>query len=136
MRSRPRTNRKKPFYLRKGGKKTNFRRPKFEGRTEGLRGYIYDCGEGRQADQFVKTTEELARYIGASFKDYPKDARHVVERMELPRLRMPPPPSEDADESERQIWKRKCDKFVDREEALEENVGNFFQSYGDNAPRR
>ena len=37
---------------------------KFSGRIDDLKGHIYDVGYGQQADAFLKTTEEIARYAG------------------------------------------------------------------------
>jgi hypothetical protein len=45
-----------------GGQKHTY--PKFEGKTEDLKGHIYDCADARQSDQFTKTTKEIAEYLG------------------------------------------------------------------------
>ena len=36
----------------------------FEGRCEDLKGHIYDSADARQADQYTKTTREIAEFIG------------------------------------------------------------------------
>jgi hypothetical protein len=36
---------------------------KFEGSIPELKGYIYDCVQTRQADQYMKTTEYIANYF-------------------------------------------------------------------------
>ena len=36
---------------------------KFDGRIDSLKGYIYDCSDSRQTDQYVKTTREIAGYV-------------------------------------------------------------------------
>ena len=41
---------------------------KFSGRIYDLKGHIYDVVYGQQADAFVKTTEEIARYAGRTCK--------------------------------------------------------------------
>ena len=56
-----------------GNKKKNwFKKPmrleRFVGRTTDLNGHIYDCSDIRQADQFIKTTKEIAEYIGRTYK--------------------------------------------------------------------
>jgi hypothetical protein len=44
------------------------RTPKFEGKCNDLKGHIYDCTNILQADQYTKTTKEIAEYIGRTFK--------------------------------------------------------------------
>ena len=64
----------KPYYgnvpkkrgggYRKGfGTKATYQ-PKFKGKTEELKGFIYDIGVENQADLFMKTTKEIAEYAG------------------------------------------------------------------------
>jgi hypothetical protein len=48
--------------------RTVIRQPKFEGKCEDLKGHIYDCSDARQSDIFVKTTKEIAEYVGRTFK--------------------------------------------------------------------
>ena len=41
---------------------------KYSGKIDDLKGHIYDVGYRKQADAFVKTTEELAEYAGRTCK--------------------------------------------------------------------
>ena len=41
---------------------------KFSGRIDDLKGHIYNVGYGKQADAFVKKTEEIAGYTGRTCK--------------------------------------------------------------------
>jgi hypothetical protein len=36
----------------------------FEGKTDDLKGHIYDCSDALQSGQFTKTTTEIADYLG------------------------------------------------------------------------
>ena len=45
-----------------GFKKPIMKQPKFEGKCEELKGFIYDCSDARQADMFTKTMKEIAGY--------------------------------------------------------------------------
>lgn len=45
------------------------RDPKFEGRCEGLKGHIFDYGDGRQAGIYMKTKRELGEYVGTAYAD-------------------------------------------------------------------
>ena len=40
------------------------RQPKFEGKCDKLKGHVYDCSDARQADLFIKTTKEVAEFVG------------------------------------------------------------------------
>ena len=48
---------------RKGSYYQANRQTRFSGRCEELNGNIYDCTDSRQADQYSKTTKEIAEYI-------------------------------------------------------------------------
>ena len=42
------------------------KQPKFEGKCEELKGFIYDCSDARQADMFTKTMKEIAGMQGGT----------------------------------------------------------------------
>ena len=46
--------------LRTKPKKRSPTSPPFEGKCDALKGFIYDCSDKKQADQFVSTTLEIA----------------------------------------------------------------------------
>jgi hypothetical protein len=41
---------------------------KFEGRSDAMKGHVYDCSDAKQSDQFTKTTKEVADYIVRTYK--------------------------------------------------------------------
>ena len=57
--------------------------PAFEGRDPNLKGFIYDFRDGKTADQFVKTTKEIARYVGRKYTEHTAEFVHAVEHLEL-----------------------------------------------------
>ena len=57
------------------------KQPKFEGKCANLKGHIYNCSDSRQLDQFMKTTKEIAKYVGRTYK-YGGDIRMAVETLE------------------------------------------------------
>jgi len=58
--------------------------PKFEGRCEELKGYIYDCSDGcSQAGAYTKITKEIAEYAGHTCRQS-ADIRKAIEGLELP----------------------------------------------------
>ena len=85
------------------------RAAKFEGKSTDLKGHIYDCSDARQSDQFIKTTREIAEYVGRAYK-YGGDARLAVETLTIPRIVTPPDPAEGASKGEERIWEKSIDK--------------------------
>jgi hypothetical protein len=45
--------------------------PKFDGECEELKGHIYDCPDGKNLDQYVKTTKVIAGYVARHYKNGP-----------------------------------------------------------------
>ena len=101
------------------------RHTKFEGRCEELKGYIYDCSDARQSDQFTKTTKEIAEYVGRTYKQG-GDIRLVVENLELLTFEDPDDPPEDASKAQLHRWTKKLDEVMKRESTLEENVKKVY----------
>jgi hypothetical protein len=114
-------NRRRPF--KEQG--TAIRQPKFEGKCEELKGDIYDCSDPRQSDTFVKTTKEIAEYVGRTFK-YGSDARLAVENLSMPVMTEPNDPADTASKTQVRIWGKKVDKYVKRETYLSENMKTMY----------
>ena len=110
---------------RRNFKKPIIRQPKFEGRCEELKGHIYDCSDARQADMFVKTTKEIAEYVGRTYK-YGSDARLAIDNMKRPKIQEPDDPKKDATATQKKIWEKRIDEYVKREGQLEENLKTVY----------
>ena len=87
------------------------RTPKFEGKSDDLKGHIYDCSDVRQSDQYTKTTKKIAEFIGRTYT-YGGDARLAVETLSLPTLVIPTDPPEGANRTETRIWEKTVDEHV------------------------
>ena len=87
------------------GHSTPVGRPKFEGKCAALNGNIYDCSDSRQADQFVKTTKEIAEYVGTTYK-YGADVRMAVEQLSMPTLELPEDPPANASQTVMKLWEK------------------------------
>jgi hypothetical protein len=83
--------------------------------------YVYDCTVIRQANQYVKTTREIADYIGRTFK-YGMDMRLSIENMEIYVISQPEDPPNNASCTEIRIWEKSVDEFVTRKTILQENI--------------
>jgi hypothetical protein len=99
--------------------------PKFEGKCPELKGYIYDAADSRQSDQFVKTTREIAEYVGRTYK-YGGDIRLAVETLKPPSFRMPDDPPEVATKTALKIWEKDIDEYSRAKFKYAENVKTLF----------
>ena len=100
-------------------------RTKFEGKCDKLKGYIFDCADSRQADQFMKTTKEIAEYVGSTYR-HGGDARRMIETLEKPILSLPPDPPDDASRSAVRLWEKRVDEVAKREAFIQENLKTIF----------
>eukprot|EP00978_Attheya_sp_CCMP212_P010678 scaffold25993_cov57-Attheya_sp.AAC.2 len=99
------------------------RQPKFEGKCEYyLSGHIYDCSDSRQSDVYVKTTNEIAEYVGTNFT-YGNDTKIAVKQLPIP---VPADPPAGAGRGEIRLWEKRLDAFVKRESYLEENLKTLY----------
>jgi hypothetical protein len=92
-----------------------FRQPKFEGRCDDLKGHIYDCRGGSQADQYAKTTKEIGNYVGWTYK-HGADVKTAIEQIDsrLPTIVQPADPLATATPSQIRIWEKQLDNYVKR----------------------
>jgi hypothetical protein len=65
--------------------------PCFEGQCDELKGNVYDTTDIRQADQFIKITQEICDYIGRTYK-YGMDMHLSIENIELFSIPQPTDP--------------------------------------------
>ena len=98
---------------------------KFEGNCDALKGFTYDCSDNRQADRFTRTTLKTGKYIGSNYTSG-KDISCLVETLKVPTIDMPEPPPEDVNASVKCVWQKNIDKFVDRQDQLQENIGTLY----------
>ena len=126
------SNNDKQRYRRRGSRKPTAtqgrpvtRQPKFEGKCEDLKGHIYDCSDARQSDIFVKTTKEIAEYVGRTFKKG-SDARLAIENLSLPVLTIPKDPADDKSKTPTRIWEKEVDEYVKRKTYLADNMQTVY----------
>jgi hypothetical protein len=73
---------------RRAFKKPNIQQAKFEGKCVGLKGFIYDCSDSKQADIFTKTMKEVVEYVGQTYS-YGSNMRLAIENLEKTTLTLP-----------------------------------------------
>jgi hypothetical protein len=85
----------------------NYRLPKFDGRCDDLKGHIYDCKGGLQADQYAKTTKEIANYVGRTYKQG-ADIKMAIKAIDtgLPAIIQPADPQVNASAARTRIWEK------------------------------
>ena len=119
---------KKNWQPRNGGGKVAHnahRQTKFEGKCADLKGHVYDCSTSKQADQFNKTTKEIAEYVGRTYT-YGGDARLAIENLEIVEPPEPEDPPEGATATKRRIWEKRVDEYVKRTTYMTENIKSIF----------
>jgi hypothetical protein len=42
--------------------------PKFQGKCDNLKGFVYDCSDGKQSYRFNLVTKEIAEYVGREYQ--------------------------------------------------------------------
>ena len=94
---------------------------KFEGKCEQLKGYIYDCLSHKMADMYMRTTNEIAEYIGTNYKNG-GDIRLALLNLRPPVVPLPADPPAGATQAALYIWQKKCDQWHRREEVFISNV--------------
>jgi hypothetical protein len=120
------SNKKGNWQQRLGSKSTTVpRQPKFEGKSDDLKGHIYDCSDSRQADQFAKTTKEIAEYVGRTYK-YGGDARLAIENLEVPEIPEPSEPPPGSSRTRERIWEKQIDEWVRRDAYMLENIKTIY----------
>jgi hypothetical protein len=100
--------------------------PNLKAKCAELKGFICDCSDSRQADTFTKTTSlRKYPYAGRTYK-YGNDTKRAIEALTTRTIKLPPPPSSNADASEKRVWEKKIDSHVKKEELLEENLKTIY----------
>ena len=93
---------------------------RFQGKTEDLKGYIYDSNEGRQGDQFERTTQMIANYVGRTYK-YGGSIRTAIQQLSIPTLTALTYPTNN-DPGELALWNLEAKQHIIEKSTLTENV--------------
>ena len=101
------------------------RQPKFEGKCDNLKGHIYDNSHAKQANQFAKTTTEVAEYVEHTYK-HGGDIRLAVLNLDPPPLLMPDDPPAGTNETQKLIWKKRIEQYIAHEDKLNENLKTLY----------
>jgi hypothetical protein len=123
--NQPSSNTGRRYQGRRGGLGSTLGQGRFDGRCEALKGHVYDCRGGQQPDQYVKTTKELAVYVGQTFKQG-SEIEEAIKTLELQELTQPKDPGEKASAGDKKLWETRLTQFVKREEIRSDNIKTLY----------
>jgi hypothetical protein len=91
-----------------------------------LKGYVYDCSSYKQADNYNRTTKEIAEFVGRTYK-YGSDARLAITNLAAPVFTEPADlAATGVSAARKRLWERQVDKLGKRESYLEENMKTIY----------
>jgi hypothetical protein len=99
---------------------------RFEGRCPDLKGFTFDCAEGRHADSYNLSIKELALYVGRIFT-YSADLKWTIEHEKL--FVAPKPENIDIakiNATYKRIWEKRVEEYVKRDIRLTENCEKLY----------
>jgi hypothetical protein len=94
---------------------------RFEGKCPDLKGYICDCQHVHQANQYSRTTKEIAEFSGQTFR-HGMDIQMTSESLENITLNLPDDPPDNATKTELRLWEKRTDEYILRKSTLIENI--------------
>jgi hypothetical protein len=98
----------------------------FEGRSPDLKGFTFECVEGRHADSYNMSMKEMALYLGITFT-YGADLKWMIEHEE--KFTVTNPGDIDirtVSATGKRIWEKRNDEYVKRDVRLEENCEKLY----------
>ena len=108
----------------------------FEGRTEDLKGFVFDVCAGNGGLKYTKTRDELARYAGTFNKDVGPYIREAVMTLMMPTIERPRAPvpvvpgdgtgTVSIDPVDQAIFNEKIKNYVRKEELLVSVMKGFY----------
>jgi hypothetical protein len=90
--------------------------PKFEGKCDSLKGYVFDCVDGQQSDRYNVTIKEVAQYIDREYL-YGGVVRWKIKNEKRCKVPMPEDLTDDTMATKKRVWERhidesfKCDNY-------------------------
>ena len=78
--------------------------PRFEGREPTLKVHVYDYTGERNPEQWIRTTKEIATYVGRTYKKYTADFTEAIQTLVLTDPNVPDAP-DPTDVADFEVWK-------------------------------
>ena len=103
-------------------------KPKFKGNCAELQGFLFDCSDYKQADNFVNTLKRVSEHVGAEFKHGGDIRSSIINGKEMnipipvaPSIVNPAAPTPE-EQVLQMIFKGEIDAYIKRKSVLEDNI--------------
>jgi hypothetical protein len=90
-----------------------------------VKGFVFDCADGKQADRYNVTIREIAAYIGRTY-DYGGDVRWSIKNEEKYVPTKPAGIGASTDPTDKHIWEKEIDECVRRKAKLTSNCEKLY----------
>jgi hypothetical protein len=108
------------FQPKKGNQET-----KFDERCDNIKGFVFDCAEGKQADRYNTTIREITAYTGRTY-DYGGDIRWSIKNEKKYVTIKPADVGTTATATDKRIWEKEIDEYVQRKAKLTSNCKKLY----------
>jgi hypothetical protein len=102
--------------------------PKFEGRCDEIKGFTWDCADGRNTDRYNISTKEIAQCMGHIYT-YGGDVRWTIDNE--PKFTVSVPPDGkivELNATAKHIWEKRIDEYCKRDLKLAESCEKLYSS--------
>jgi hypothetical protein len=128
-RGRHRTNR--PKWKDGGNNAAHIPKEKFEGRSDDLKGFTYDVASSKGGVAYMRTTEEIARYVGEKYTTIGSFIRKAILTLNVPAPARPVAPVATGtppvvDSVDQEIFKEKIRMYVKIEASIETTMKSLY----------
>ena len=99
----------------------------FTGQCDALKGFIYDCNTGKNADGFNKTTKEIAEYVNREYT-YGSHLRAAIITQDDSVRELDKPTDITANTliTDKEIWKQEISAYIKKKTAVTKHVRSLF----------
>jgi hypothetical protein len=108
------------FQPKKGNQET-----KFDVRCDNIKGFVFDCADGKQADWYNTTIREITSYAGRTY-DYGGDIRWSIKNEKKYVPTKPADVGTTATTTDKRIWEKEIDAYVRRKAKLTANCEKLY----------
>jgi hypothetical protein len=108
------------FQPKKGNQET-----KFDGRCDDIKGFVFDCADGKHADRYNTTIRQITAYAGRTY-DYGGYIRWSIKNEKKYVPIKPANVGVTAKATDKRIWEKEIDAYVRRKSKLTANCEKLY----------
>jgi hypothetical protein len=108
------------FQARKGNQET-----KFDRRCDDIKGFVFECANGKQANRYNTTIQEITAYAGRTY-DYGGDVRWSIKNEKKCVPIKPADVEATATATDKRLWEKEIDEYVRRKAKLTANCEKLY----------